>query len=281
MGHEVVVGVAGTLSSEGALRWAAQAAAERSAELVLVHATGRPAPGMDVAWDGMLESDISAMLDREVDQVRAAHPTLKVRAEVDLDTPARCLVRRSATARLVVVGTWRTTAAERVFSGSLAYQVVAGAHCSVACVPPPSGPRAPRVVVGADGSAHGVAAVQAGAEEADRHGAVLEVVHAWLEPVVVAPLAWDPPNLTDATRAAEALVLAEAVAGLGERYPDLVVERSLVHAQPASALLDAAARAALVVVGSRGLHGVARVLLGSTSHAVVLHAPCPVLVVRA
>ncbi len=36
----------------------------------------------------------------------------------------------------------------------------------------------------------------------------------------------------------------------------------------------------LVVVGSRGLRGVDRVLLGSVSEAVVKHAPCSVLVVR-
>ena len=50
--------------------------------------------------------------------------------------------------------------------------------------------------------------------------------------------------------------------------------------QPARALLHAAQDARLLVVGSRGLHGVARMLLGSVSHTVIIHAPCPVLVVR-
>jgi len=38
--------------------------------------------------------------------------------------------------------------------------------------------------------------------------------------------------------------------------------------------------AGLVVVGSRGLGGVRRALVGSVSDSVVRHAPCPVLVVR-
>ena len=38
--------------------------------------------------------------------------------------------------------------------------------------------------------------------------------------------------------------------------------------------------AGLVVVGSRGLGGVRRALMGSVSDSVVRHAHCPVLVVR-
>jgi len=280
MSHEVVVGVDGTLSSRGAIGWAADAAYARRAELVLVHATGRPAPGIEAAWDAMSEAETTAMLEHEAAPVRRELPGLEVRTEIDLDTPARCLTRRSTTALLTVVGTRRMTAAQRVFSGSLAYQVVAGSRGAVAVVPPITGPSENRVVVGADGSPDSVTAVRVGAEEADRIGAVLEVVHAWTEPAVVSGVTWVPPGIGDLTREEERVVLAEATAGLGEDFPDLDIERSLVEAQPAVALLAAASPARLLIVGSRGLHGVARMLLGSTSHAVVLHSPCPVLVVR-
>jgi nucleotide-binding universal stress UspA family protein len=49
---------------------------------------------------------------------------------------------------------------------------------------------------------------------------------------------------------------------------------------PARALLEQAAAADLLAVGSRGLGAVRRVLLGSVSEKVLQHAPCPVLVVR-
>jgi nucleotide-binding universal stress UspA family protein len=51
--------------------------------------------------------------------------------------------------------------------------------------------------------------------------------------------------------------------------------------RPAQALLDRADNAQLLVVGSH-CHGIRRrVFLGSVSHAVLYHAPCPVAVVRA
>jgi len=44
-------------------------------------------------------------------------------------------------------------------------------------------------------------------------------------------------------------------------------------------LLDAAQDADLVVIGSRGEGGLARLVMGSVSHEVVQHAACPVTIV--
>ncbi|QZN86972.1 universal stress protein [Cellulomonas sp. C5510] len=275
MSNEVVVGVEGTVSSEGAVRWGADAAAARGAELLLVHALG------DVPWDDALAEVARGVLDRAAERAREVSPSVKIRTEVEADRPARCLVRRSGSARLLVVGTRRLTPAQRVFSGSRSYEIAAAASCSVAVVPAVPVEADNRVVVGVDGSADSVAAVTAGAQEAERHGAVLQVVHAWEEPALLLAQGYVPPDLTARMREDEAAVLARATAGLADRFPDLEVERTLVKAQPATALLAAGSHARLVVVGSRGLHGVSRLLVGSTSHAVILHARRPVLVVRA
>jgi nucleotide-binding universal stress UspA family protein len=78
----------------------------------------------------------------------------------------------------------------------------------------------------------------------------------------------------------ELRAMAETVAGLGEKYPDVQVEQRLRQGRPAKVLADASRGAALVVVGSRGHGGFASMLLGSTSRSLLHHAQCPVLVVR-
>ena len=54
----------------------------------------------------------------------------------------------------------------------------------------------------------------------------------------------------------------------------------MLEGQPAEALLGAATDAALIVVGSRGLGGFKRLVMGSVSDQVVHHAACPVMVVH-
>jgi nucleotide-binding universal stress UspA family protein len=88
-------------------------------------------------------------------------------------------------------------------------------------------------------------------------------------------------RLAEAIVAEDKVILAESVAGLRDRYPDLVIHRRLeTDIEPAQALLDAAGGARLLVIGSRGRGALSRLVLGSTAHAVLLHAPCPTIVTR-
>ena len=139
---------------------------------------------------------------------------------------------------------------------------------------PPEGP----VVVGVDGSPTSEAAVGFAYEAAATRGVPLVAVHTWwdlmVDPTFAPLLDWD------ALEADEREVLAERLAGWGEKYPDVHVQRLVMHDRPARALLAQAAGAQLVVVGTRGRGGVAGLLLGSVSHALLHHAPCPVAVVR-
>ena len=280
MARTVVVGVEGTDSSHDALVWAAHAAAARRDELEIVYAVGVPYSSMEVLYDDAVNASAETLLDDERKRALDAEPDLTVRTTLSRTTPARILTELSEEAALVVVGSHPLGFMERVFAGSLSYQVVAGSHSPVLVVPEGTGERGTGVVVGADGSPDSVTAVARAAEEADRLGVELTVVHAWLSPVTYLSVDVISGSNDELVEEGERMVLAESLAGLGERYPDLTVNRRLVHDNPAQALLEAAVGARLLVVGSRGLHGVTLMLLGSVSHTVVMHAPCPVLVVR-
>ncbi len=276
----VVAGIEDLPHSTTPLEWAATAADQRKAVLRLVHATGHPTLAADILRDDDVVAGAHALLDEAAARAHEVAPEVDVEVVVDRRRPAEALVDLSLDADLLVVGTHRMTASERVFSGSLAYQIAAASSAPVVVVPGVAALDSVGVVVGADGSGDSVAAVALAAAEADRIGEPLYVVHAWTEPAIYAPTDAVVSELSEGVRDEEAVVLGESVAGLAEQYPDLVVHAQLVHDQPATALLDAAAHARLLVVGSRGRHGLTRVLLGSVSHTVVLHAPCPVMVAR-
>lgn len=276
----VVVGIEDLPHSITPLEWAAAAADQRKAVLRLVHATGHPTLAVDILRDDEVVARAQALLDEAAARAHEVAPEVQVDVVLDRRRPAEALVDLSLDADLLVVGTHRMSASERVFSGSLAYQIAAASAVPVVVVPVVAALDAVGVVVGVDGSGDSVAAVALAAAEADRIGEPLYVVHAWTEPAIYAPTDAVVTELSAGVRDEEALVLGESVAGLAERYPDLVVHPQLVHDQPATALLDAAAHARMLVVGSRGRHGLTRVLLGSVSHTVVLHAPCPVMVAR-
>lgn len=276
----VVVGIEDLPHSETPLEWAATAADQRGAVLRLVHAMGHPTLAVDILYDDGVRAAAQQLLDQAAAHAHEVAPEVDVETLLDPRRPAEALVDLSLEADLLVVGTHRMSASERVFSGSLAYQIAAASAVPVVVVPGAAALDAVGVVVGVDGSADSVAAVALAAAEADRIGEPLYVVHAWTEPAIYAPSDAVISELSAGVRDEEAVVLGESVAGLAERYPDLVVHPQLVHDQPATALLDMAAHARMLVVGSRGRHGLTRVLLGSVSHTVVLHAECPVMVAR-
>jgi nucleotide-binding universal stress UspA family protein len=64
--------------------------------------------------------------------------------------------------------------------------------------------------------------------------------------------------------------------------PELKIVENLAFGHEAEEILKASQRmrADLVVMGSRGITGLRRILLGSVSHKVVRYAKCSVLVVR-
>ena len=143
-----------------------------------------------------------------------------------------------------------------------------------------------RIVVGVDGTAAGRAALDWALRESVARRLPLLAVRAWLSPAFGH---YYPEGSDLAGHESEAgheaqLQAEEQVKLARDRVPGAEfadVQTVALMGSPAHALLDAAADAALLVVGSRGEGLLSRLVLGSVSAAVLHHAHCPVAVVPA
>ncbi len=133
------------------------------------------------------------------------------------------------------------------------------------------------IVVGVDGSALSVVALQTARRLADLLHCRLEAVTVWSFPIsLAAPVAsteWSPR--VDAEEALNVAVLE----AFGEDVPE-GLRKVVVSGQPVQVLVEASKGAQMLVVGSRGRGGFAGLLLGSVSSAAAAHAHCPVLIVH-
>jgi nucleotide-binding universal stress UspA family protein len=138
----------------------------------------------------------------------------------------------------------------------------------------------PIVAVGIDGSEQAFAAAKWAVDVAARRHVPLEVIHSWSIPLPPVGLGPAPVGLSDDhIREAAQSVLDDATTRLNASAPDVVITGTLYPGTPATALLEAAERSSLVVVGSSGLDRVTEFILGSVTQQVVAHAACPVAVV--
>ena len=136
-----------------------------------------------------------------------------------------------------------------------------------------------RIVVGVDGSGSSKAALRWAIRQAKLTGASVDAVMAWRFPSAygLAPIAGG--DVTDFEGDARK-ALAEALNEAGGLEPDVPVRPLVTEGHAADVLLEAARGADLLVVGSRGHGGFASAMIGSVSLYCVLHAHCPVLVLR-
>jgi nucleotide-binding universal stress UspA family protein len=137
------------------------------------------------------------------------------------------------------------------------------------------------VLVATDFSPTADAAVEWGTELARARGGRVVLVHAVDLHGPLSDFLPSPPDLEEHIQGAAVARLDELAASLRERGV-AEVESRLEIGVASQAITQAAVEVApdLLVQGSRGLTGVAQLLLGSTAQRVVQHAPCPVLTVH-
>jgi nucleotide-binding universal stress UspA family protein len=249
----VIVGVDASPESRVAVRQAAALMDRGYLELLAAHEIVYPAAvsGLVVAGRGDDYARASKEAATEaLEQARRVAPDGVV-AKVVEGRPANALLEAAERERATVIavgshGHGRTVG---ILLGSTATEIVHRAPCSVLIARGEMRPRLRTIVVGIDGSSESAAAYAAASELADRLGAEL-----W-------PVVGHGGGQVD----------HEAVAALAPRREELPDD-------PVKALVTASADADLLVVGSRGLHGLKA--LGSVSERVAHQAHCSTLVVR-
>ena len=291
-GSPVVVGVDRSGTSDLALDWAGREAVRLGRPLLVVHAYAPPTypavgPGMPPgAIPGLDESLREAAVQIATDgarRVQAAHPDLRVKAVARSAPAGSALVEASRDAELVVVGARGLGVVKGLLFGSVSVHVCAHAHAPVIVVHEAASHTLPdaRVVVGVDGSETSQAALAFAFAQAASRGVGLTVVHTWQVDGVegaAASLVWsvDWAQLGEQERS----VVAEALAGFAEQYPDVDTRRHVAQGHPVEELGRLSASACLLVVGTRGRGTVSGWLKGSVSQAVLRAARCPVAVVH-
>ncbi|MGI5488394.1 universal stress protein [Microtetraspora malaysiensis] len=282
MAEPILVGVDGSPPAAAAVAWAADDAARKGTPLCLVHAVYRPPhggrsypiPGLDDAL-----SRAGGEFLREAEEIaRERHPGLDVSARLLEGAPARILLREAESSSELVVGSRGRGGFAGMLLGSVSGHLPGHTAVPVVVVRPGrTAADATEVVVGVDESEGCEPALGYAFEQARLRRGWLRAVYGWRPPpeVYAGYSVFDPG---EARQLRQTLDVGR-IAAWRARYPDVRTEVEVVCDHPVSALVDAAASAAVLVVGSHGRSRIGAMVLGSVSRGVLQHARCPVAVV--
>ena len=142
-----------------------------------------------------------------------------------------------------------------------------------------------KILIGVDDSVHSRAAVEYVRKMAWPKGSEIKVLSV-VQPVFALYSLADVPVPAQTAEQSDAVVrFHQETAARAERElqaAGLKTEAKILTGDPRTELVEAAIaeKADLLIVGSHGRTGIARLLMGSVASYVVTHAPCSVLVVR-
>jgi nucleotide-binding universal stress UspA family protein len=224
---------------------------------------------------------------------------LAATTEVLMGSPRRVVAQFAAEwgADLILVGSHSRGAVGRFFLGSVAQGILRTASCSVEIVRFPHGGAAPsshpmKILLPTDGSEFSLAAARSLAARPWPAGTVFKVLS--VEELVKMPIPMEasplssiyPASLLEELIAAARTRAEDGAAAvhkiLSEAAPGTKVDSLIPTGDPRGVILDTAEAwpADLIVLGSHGLRGFDRLLMGSVSESVAVHAHCSVEVIR-
>ena len=227
------------------------------------------------------------------------HPGREVFSDVQLGSPKKTILdfTQEWKADLVMVGSRGLGTLSRFFLGSVAQAVLRSAPCSVEIVRPasresPASSRAMKILLATDGSECSQMATGSVANRPWPAGSQVKIISVRelldlenptnaFSPCPVYPESLLNEILDDARQRAEKAV-AQARQTLNSKGLKVCDGPGTPVGDARAVILDEAGAwgADLIVLGSHGRHGFDRMLLGSVSESVALHAHCSVEVIR-
>jgi nucleotide-binding universal stress UspA family protein len=285
---KIVVGVDGSKNAVAALRWAVDAAGPRHAVVEAINVWQIPAlaygsPGgyppvdprdMQRAAEAVVDSALAEIVPGEV----------KVFSRCAEGYPLDVLRHAADEPDVIatVVGARGHGGLAGLVLGSVSHALSHHLSKPLVIVPatwqPHPAPAQPTIVVGVDGSPGSARALAWAVADAELTGRIVEAVMVWPlpDPVLPAHVPLDAVEGTDHEHSVERtldLLVADA------RREGVETRAVVLQGHPAGKLIERAATAELLVVGTRGHSRAHELVTGSVSHATTHQSPVPVVVV--
>lgn len=273
MNATVAVGFSPSRTSLSAAEWAAEEAARRGLALRLVHAGGvRPH-----SWP----NPTAALGEEVAGRLGDRHPGLVVHVDEVFGPPAEVLATAAESAELLVLGSRGLGGVTGALLRSVSQATVARATGPVVVVREGARDRPPGdVVLGLDLAHPCDELLDFAFHAATGHAGRLRVVYAWQPPSFLTRNPQEPaPDLYAEVLPRQARALSDALAPWRHKYPEVTVAERVLTGHAPHHLTQAAAGAALLVVGRRPRRSSAGPRVGHTLHALLHHSPAPVAVV--
>lgn len=217
-----------------------------------------------------LEKEAQARLDAVAEAARAQDVACDLQLAYGDEPHAEIVaMARELGPDLIVLGRRGKRGLARMMVGHATAHVAGNAPCNVLMVPRLGQTWSKRILLATDGSAHSRAAAEAAGAVAKQCGLPVTVVSA-------------TTASHSESRKAEAHTAVAAVAAALEQS-GVTCDSTVAEGRPDEVVVETAASrgADLIVVGSHGRTGLARLFLGSISERIMGQAQCPVLIARA
>lgn len=288
---KILIGIDGSSASDAALQEVTLRPWPKGSEFELVTAVD---PFFFVRAPQLLDQTKKSSkeeLEEDAEGLRAKG--WPVSTEVLLENPRHAIPKLATDwkADLAVLGSHGRGTFTRLLIGSSAQAVLRNAPCSVEIVRTPRGDRtggthAMRILLPTDGSEHAMLAANKVAERPWPESSIFKVLACPEYPVLIGEYPYYAPEpLVELTKASEGHAEAateQAAAVLRNSGLEVKTEVTEPRDSPSRTILSSAElwQADLIVMGSHGRRGFDRLVMGSVSESVAMHAHCSVEVVR-